>query len=96
MDLSDLFNVADKAGVILMFLILAVGGAKRWWVFGWVQRSTETRETEWKQLALTGTKLAEQVAARTHEQAVAHPPTPTMADIVAALRVELGERERDR
>lgn len=35
----------------LAFLIL-LGGAKRWWVFGWQLSQSERERDEWKDLAL--------------------------------------------
>jgi hypothetical protein len=87
--MGELFEVADKAGAILILLIILLGAVKGWWVTGWQYREAQNRENEWKQLALTGTKLAEQVAQRTPDPIQ---PNPTLAEIVAALRNELGER----
>lgn len=64
-------GVADKAGVIVLLFFILVSGVKKWWVFGWVYRESEERSKEWRDLALTGTRIAEHMAVRAKDDKAA-------------------------
>ena len=55
----EVFDLLNRGGVLALLALILLGGHRRWWVFGWAYRETLAREQEWKQLALTGTKIAE-------------------------------------
>lgn len=58
-ELADL--ILGQAGTLVMALVILFGGWKRWWVFGWQYREVSQEKNEWKEAALRGTKIAEQV-----------------------------------
>jgi hypothetical protein len=86
MELSSILELADKAGVILMFLLVILGGLKKWWVFGWVYREHERelyrQVEEWKALAMSGTELAAKAVTKNGSS----PAEPPWAEIVEAIR----------
>lgn len=63
---AEFIELADKLGVVALLLLIMVGGARRWWVFGWTYNDLSTQhetlrgeKNEWKELALRSTNLAE-------------------------------------
>jgi hypothetical protein len=54
-DWTALTHIADRAGVILILLIIILAGMRRWWVWGWTFDECTKREQEWKNLAQHGT-----------------------------------------
>lgn len=64
MDWASVWSLVDKGGVVALLVIILLGGVRRWWVFGWTYREEVERGKEWRELALTGTRIAEHVASR--------------------------------
>jgi hypothetical protein len=64
LDTKQILDVVNGAGVVGLFVIFFVGLMRKWWVMGWTYNEAIEREREWRELALTGTKLAEHFAAR--------------------------------
>lgn len=86
MTIGDLLQLADKAGTIVILLLVLLGAVKGWWITGREHQEALKREEEWKQLALTGTKLAE----RAVQRPVDPEGQPTLAQMLAALKREMG------
>jgi hypothetical protein len=57
--LAQLLSVVSDGGVIGLLLVVLVGGARAWWVWGWVYRASVRDRDMWRRLALSGTNLAE-------------------------------------
>lgn len=69
----DFLTLAEKASALslpTLLILILVGGYRKWWVWGWQLKEAETRcdallsaanvrETEWKDMALTGGRLAD-------------------------------------
>ena len=70
--MTELISVAEKVSQIslpVLLLLVLYGGAKKWWTFGYQLTECETRnaalltaaekrESEWKELALSGAIIA--------------------------------------
>ena len=50
--------LADRLGVVLLLILAAVGGLRRWWVYGWSYDVLAQERDYWRDLALAGTDLA--------------------------------------
>jgi hypothetical protein len=88
-----LFANVDKIGVIFLLVAGLYGGARRWWVFGWVyaERVAECEQEHveaeaWKRLALRGTAIAEASV----EVAEHVPKAKGRADAIARPRRDRG------
>lgn len=56
----DFLDLAQRVGLpVAILLVILWGGAKGYWVFGWVYRMKERESDFWRELALKGTDLAE-------------------------------------
>lgn len=64
MEWNTIFSVLDKGGVLALLILILFSGVRKWWVFGWVYREEKERSAEWKDLALSGTRIAEHMASR--------------------------------
>lgn len=68
MEPSALPEVVQQGGIITFALVVLVGGAKEWWVYGRHYRDALNDRDEWKRMALQGSELADravQVASTT-------------------------------
>jgi hypothetical protein len=52
----------ERLGVIGLLMVILIGGARRWWVFGWSYRELSRERDLWRNIALRGTKAAEESA----------------------------------
>ncbi len=59
MPLAQLLATVSDAGVIGLLMLVLVGGARAWWVFGWTYKLMLRDRDMWRRLALSGTSLAE-------------------------------------
>lgn len=82
--LKDILNFASDAGVIGLLVFVLVGGAKKWWVWGWSYEELVKDRDEWKELALSGTNLAE----RAVDLAAKKPRRPRATTRVVAVEKE--------
>lgn len=83
----DWLEFAREFGFPVVTLILVLyTGYKRVWVWGAELKAAEKREQEWRELALTGTKIAETVAANS---------TAVTSDIERAITT-IVKREKNR
>lgn len=57
-DLVQIVRVVSDLGIVGLLLVILVGGAKRWWVFGWQYDAKEREAEEWKELAIKGTEMS--------------------------------------
>lgn len=62
MDLPQIAAVVRDLGITGLLVAILYGGAKRWWVFGWLYEAKTREADEWKTLALRGTHIAELLA----------------------------------
>lgn len=65
----QLFTWLQKGGFAAIFAFILFGGYRKWWVFGWhykevVDRLEKVEESniKWMEIALRGTKVAENIA----------------------------------
>jgi hypothetical protein len=49
-------------GVIGLLIVIVIGNLRQWWVPNWVYQDAVRDRDEWKQLALSGTAIAEKSA----------------------------------
>lgn len=56
--IGELLSIIKDAGIVGLLMIILVGGAKSWWVFGWAYRLMTQDRDMWRTLALSGTDLA--------------------------------------
>lgn len=49
---SEAWQFISQGGLGALAFVLLLGGAKRWWVFGWQAAQLEKERDEWKDLAL--------------------------------------------
>jgi len=66
-DVLSIFDLISKGGVIALLISIVYGGYKKWWVFGWIYKESESRTAkaegerdDWRDIALHGTHIAEQ------------------------------------
>ena len=59
MDIKAVLDVVETAGLIGVLVLILVGGAREWWVYGRFYRAALEDRDEWKRMALTGTELAD-------------------------------------
>lgn len=62
----QIFNYADKLGVVVVLLIILLGGVRKWWVFGWVHQAEVERNKQledaidaWRETAFKATGVAD-------------------------------------
>lgn len=55
-------NLIENASVIVLLLVALMGGAKRWWVFGWTYQAMVEDRDEWRRIALDGARLVDRGA----------------------------------
>lgn len=72
---QTIFDWIQSGGVIGLLVFVLVGGARKWWVFGWQYRDQQDRcekieqsNAMWMQLALRGVNVTEKL--------VENAPTP--------------------
>jgi hypothetical protein len=75
---NSVFDWIQSGGIIGLLLFILVGGARKWWVFGWQYKDLDERlekieqsNTMWMQLALRGVNVTEKLV-----DASSHTPTP--------------------
>lgn len=59
-DYADILKYLNSAGVLGVLILAIIGGYRRWWVYGWLYKQMEQERDDWRNLALHGTKIAEQ------------------------------------
>lgn len=67
-DLQQWVMLVRDGGLALAVVVLVVGGARGWYVFGSIYKDMKQDRDDWKDLALRGTNLA--------ERALDSPPPP--------------------
>lgn len=65
---TTVFDWIQSGGIIGVLVFVILGGARRWWVFGWQYRDLqercekiETSNAMWMQLALRGVNVTEKL-----------------------------------
>lgn len=61
MTIADLLKLIQDAGVVGVLVSIIVGGLRGWWVPGWMYEQQKRELEQWKQLALSGTTMAERL-----------------------------------
>lgn len=46
MDVETILQIVRDGGIIGLLLIILVGGAKKWWVWGWIYEESELRNVK--------------------------------------------------
>lgn len=59
MTLQEILDGAQALGIIGLLLAVLIGGARRWWVFGWYAERLEAENAELKAQLDRGVSLAE-------------------------------------
>ncbi len=69
-DLAQILNIINNFGVVGLLVLILAGGMRRWWVWGWTYDDIVAERDTWKDLALSGTSLAERAVnlADTHRR----------------------------
>ena len=57
----EITKYANSLSVVAVLVLILLGGFKRWWVFGWHYKQVEQEKNDWRELALKGTSLAEEL-----------------------------------
>ena len=57
-DVASVLDALSKGGLLAGLLVVLVGGAKQWWVFGWQFEMMRQDRDQWRSLALHGSELA--------------------------------------
>lgn len=73
---SSIVDLISNAGLVGLLVLIIVGGAKRMWVFGWVYENALAEKDEWKELALSGTTVAEKAVSAAEVATSTVTPTP--------------------
>lgn len=58
-EVASWLDLLDKGGTVAILVLIIFGGAKGWYVPGWIYKRQEKELDEMKQLARSGTDLAE-------------------------------------
>lgn len=58
-DAGMILKILNDGGIIALLVVILVGGVREWWVFGWYYTEMSRERDTWKELALSGTSLAE-------------------------------------
>lgn len=65
---QSIFDYIQAGGIIAMLVFILIGGARRWWVFGWQYKElydkyekVEQSNATWMQLALRGVNVTEKI-----------------------------------
>lgn len=53
-----------ELGITGLLLIALLAGARRWWVFGWKYQEVARERDAWREIALRGLGVAEQILAK--------------------------------
>lgn len=69
-DLLDVVSFLREAGVIGFLVLVVIGGAKRWWVHGWLYDASQEEVRYWRELALKALDLGEAAVGRHNEAAI--------------------------
>ena len=56
---GDWLQLLKEGGALAALVIFIVGCIRKWWVFGWQYEDLKKDRDEWKEVALSGTSLAE-------------------------------------
>ena len=59
--LQQIITFLSDAGVLGLLVIVIWGGAKQWWVWGWIWREMKADRDRWRDIALSATNLADKV-----------------------------------
>ena len=61
-ELQPIFDYADRLGVVAMLIVIILGGFRGWWVWGRDYKKMEQEKNDWRNLALSGTELADRLS----------------------------------
>lgn len=61
---NSVLEILDAAGTIGLLVVIVFGALKGWWVPGWAYKNALREIEQWKDLALTGTEIAERLVRR--------------------------------
>lgn len=56
--IAQALAMLKDGGMLAVLLFALIGGARKWWVFGWQYEKICEERDLWRRLALTGTDLA--------------------------------------
>ena len=62
-EVATLPAFAQRLDLVLVLVLALVGGARSWWVFGWVFVAMQRDRDDWKAMALSGTTIADRTIA---------------------------------
>lgn len=69
---TSIFDYIQSGGIIAVLVFVIIGGAKRWWVFGWQYKEllercekVQTSNEVWMNLALRGVNVTERIIGNT-------------------------------
>jgi len=57
---ADVVRFLNDAGVVGLLVLVLMGGARGWWVYGRTYREAVKREAEWRSIAMVALELTEQ------------------------------------
>lgn len=60
--LDEILRILNQGGTVAVLVLIILGGYRQWWVWGWQFHALEEDRDRWKELALSGTDLAERLA----------------------------------
>ncbi len=60
-NIVSIMQLLRDAGVLGALLFALMGGWRRWWVWGWAYDEKAQEAKEWRELALSGTTIAERM-----------------------------------
>jgi hypothetical protein len=58
-DIATAWQIVQSGGSLAALFFVVIGGARGWYVWGWTHRAVERDRDFWRQLALSGTSLAQ-------------------------------------
>jgi len=59
-----LVTALSDLGTVALLLLILIAGARNWWVFGWHYEEIARERDAWREIALRGLGVAEQLLER--------------------------------
>jgi hypothetical protein len=84
---DKILDYLNKGGVVALLVGVLLAGQQGIWVWGQTLTKTEAERDQWKQLALQGTRLAEEAAMGPTRIIGMAPPKPVPASQVQAIDI---------
>ena len=59
--IAQVSSLINQGGWLVIFMLTAWAGHRRYWVFGWVLKESEKREEQWRSVALSSLQVSDRL-----------------------------------